>query len=106
MKLPAWIKDLFVFVEKTLADRKRQVALAKRDRWYRRRCTLRVRTMRIGGWLVKNLTAVRPARPDPGPLARAWRLDRIEAKRQLVREAKAQGRMLRRSLRKFAEAGR
>ena len=37
MKFPAWITALFTFDAQTRAKRTRQVALAKRDRWYRRR---------------------------------------------------------------------
>ena len=99
MKVPAWVKGLFGGLAIDLKSRKRREALAKRDRWYRRRCNVRLRPKRIAGWWVTAEAAVRPSRPPAEVLARRWRLDREAGRRDLARQSRVGRRLFNRACR-------
>ena len=81
--IPAWIRNLYQLAKADLRERKRRRRAAKLARWYARDGRSRLTRPTVDGERVK-----------------AWRLDRLEAKRRLVREAKARSRLARQRIRK------
>jgi len=81
--IPAWFKNLFQLAKADLKERKRRRRAAKLARWYARDGRSRLTRPAVDGGRVK-----------------AWRLDKIEAKRQEGRVAKLWWRDLRRKRRR------